>query len=121
MLLIHYYALAGAGALLTAAWLFRPHERTQVTTLTAFFSWTLVALLGDDVEIYDATNETIQTAPNGTELAVQTTGELVATPLPTEVRFFAALWAILSALALVLHVVWGAYPPGGSTREDTDT
>jgi len=110
MLLSHLYALAGAGALLTAAWLFRPTERTQVTTLTAFFAWSLVALLGDDAEVFDSSIETIQTAPNGTELAVETTGELVAAPLPVEMRYFAALWALLSALALILHV-WGVYPP----------
>jgi len=121
MLLTHLYALAGAGALLTAAWLFKPHQRTQVTTLTAFFSWSLVALLGGDAEIYDATNETIQTAPNGTELAVQTTGEFVAAPLPAEARFFATFWALLSVVALILHVVWGAYPPDDGTQEATDT
>ena len=115
MLLSHLYALAGAGALLTAAWLFRPRERTQVTTLTAFFAWTLVALLGDDTEVFDHSVETIQTAPNGTELAVETTGELVAAPLPDEMRYFAALWALLSAAALILHVGWGAYPPTDTT------
>jgi len=114
MLLIHYYALAGAGALLTAAWLFRA-KRIQVTTLSAFFAWSLVALLGDETEVFDPSVETIQTAPNGTELAVETTGELVAAPMPAEARFFAALWAILSAAALILHVVWGAYPPGSNT------
>ena len=110
MLLTHLYAIAGAGALLTAAWLFRPDERTQVTTLGAFVAWTLVGLLGGDAEIYDAANETIETAPNGTELAVQKTGEFVAAPVPAELRYFAGLWALLSVLALILHV-WGAYPP----------
>jgi hypothetical protein len=116
MLLTHYYAIAGAGALLTAAWLFRPQERTQITTLAAFFAWGLTALLGDSVEIYDATNETIQTAPNGTELAVQTTGSFVAAPVPAEVRYFAALWALLSGLALILYV-WGVYPPTNDDQE----
>ena len=116
MLLTHLYAIAGAGALLTAAWLFKPDERTQVTTLTAFFAWSLVGLLGGDAEIYDATNETIQTAPNGTELAVQTTGEFVAAPLPAEFRYFAGLWALLSILALILHV-WGVYPPRDDGEE----
>src|SRR6056297_2060534 len=115
MLLSHLYALAGAGALLTAAWLFRPRERTQITTLTAFFAWSLVALLGGDAEVFDASVETIQTAPNGTEVAVQTTGELVAAPLPAEMRYFAALWALLSAAALILYVGWGAYPPTDTT------
>jgi phosphate/sulfate permease len=99
MLLTHFYALAGAGALLTAAWLFRPRTSTEVTTLTAFFTWSLVALLGD-------------------ELIVATAGELVAAPLPAEARFFAALWAILSAAALVLHVVWDAYPPDSRMESD---
>jgi len=110
MLLTHLYAVAGAGALLTAAWLFKPDARTQITTLTAFFAWSLVALFGGDAEIFDATNETIRTAPNGTELAVETTGEFVAAPLPAEFRYFAGLWALLSALALILHI-WGVYPP----------
>jgi len=118
MLLIHYYALAGAGALLTAAWLFRPRVSTEATTLTAFFAWSLVALLGNETEVFDPSVETIRTAPNGTELAVETTGELVAAPMPAEARFFAALWAILSAVALILHVVWGAYPPDSRTESD---
>jgi hypothetical protein len=116
MLLTHLYAVAGAGALLTAAWLFKPDERTQVTTLGAFFAWSLVGLLGGNAEIYDASNETVKTAPNGTELAVETTGEFVAAPLPPEFRYFAALWALLSALALILHV-WGVYPPQDSGEE----
>jgi hypothetical protein len=116
MLLTHYYALAGAAALLTAAWLFRPRDRTQVTTLTAFFAWSLTALLGGDTEVFDASNETITTAPNGTELAVETAGEFVAAPVPAEVRYFAALWALLSGLALILYV-WGVYPPTNGDEE----
>jgi hypothetical protein len=91
MLLTHYYAVAGAAALLTAAWLLRPGERTQITTLGAFLSWGLTALLGGDTE-------------------VATGGQILAAPVPDEARLFAALWAILSGLALVLYV-WGAYPP----------
>jgi hypothetical protein len=97
MLLTHLYAVAGAGALLTAAWLFKPDERTQVTTLGAFFAWSLVGLLGANAE-------------------VATAGELITAPLPPEFRYFAALWALLSALALILHV-WGVYPPQDSGEE----
>jgi len=119
MLLTHLYALAGAGVLLTAAWLFKAHKATNVTTLGAFLSWSLVALLGGDAEIYDATNETVVNASN-TTLAVETTGEFVAAPLPAEARFFATFWALLSVVALILHVVWGAYPPDDGTQEDTE-
>ncbi len=76
----------------------------------------MVALLGDDTEVFDHSVETIETAPNGTELAVETTGELVAAPLPDEMRYFAALWALLSALALILSV-WGVYPPTNDEYE----
>ena len=120
MLLIHLYAIAGAGALLTAAWLFRPQKATNVTTLGAFLSWSLVALLGGDAEVFDPSIETIQTAPNGTELAVDAAGKMIAAPLPAEARFFATFWALLSVLALILHVVWGAYPPGDGTQEETN-
>lgn len=99
MLLTHFYAIASAGALLTAAWLFRPEERTQVTTIGAFFAWGLTALLGGDTE-------------------VATGGSLLAAPVPDELRLFAALWALLSGLALLLHV-WGVYPPADETPVDT--
>jgi len=100
MLLTHYYAIAGAGALLTAAWLFRPTDRTQVTTIGAFFAWGLAALLGGDVEVASG-------------------GSLLAAPVPDEIRLFAALWAVLSALALVLYV-WGVYPPQSEQPVDME-
>lgn len=99
MLIAHFYAIAGAGVLLTAAWLFRPEERTQVTTIGAFFAWGLTALLGGDTE-------------------VATGGSLLAAPVPEELRLFAALWALLSGLALLLHV-WGVYPPASEEPVDT--
>lgn len=98
VLLTHYYAIAAAAALLTAAWLFRPTERTQVTTVGAFLAWGLVGLLGGDTE-------------------VATGGSILAAPVPDEVRLFAALWAILSGLALLLHV-WGVYPPADDSPVD---
>jgi hypothetical protein len=110
MLLTHYYALATGAVLLTAAWLFRPDARVKVTTLGAFLAWSLVALLGDQTETFDHAVEAIETGPNGTELAVQQPGQLVATPVPDELRFFAAMWALLSVLALLL-AAWGVYPP----------
>jgi len=91
MLLTHYYAIATAAVLLTGAWLFRPTERTQITTLGAFFAWGLTGLLGGDTEVASG-------------------GSVLAAPVPEEMRLFAALWAVLSALALVLYV-WGVYPP----------
>jgi hypothetical protein len=91
MLLTHYYAIATVAVLLTGAWLFRPQERATVTTLGAFLAWGLVGLLGGDTE-------------------VATGGSVLAAPVPDEVRLFATLWALLSALALILYV-WGVYPP----------
>lgn len=99
MLIAHYYAIACAGVLCTAAWLFRPEDRTQVTTLGAFFAWGLTGLLGGDTE-------------------VATGGSILAAPVPDELRLFAALWALLSGLALILHV-WGVYPPADETPVDT--
>jgi len=99
MLIAHYYAIASAGALLTAAWLFRPEERTQVTTIGAFLAWGLTALLGGDTEVASG-------------------GSLLAAPVPDEMRLFAALWALLSGLALILHV-WGVYPPASEAPVET--
>ena len=59
MLATHYYILVALAGALTAAWLFRPRERTQVTAFGALLSWGLAAVLGGAVEIYDGTNETI--------------------------------------------------------------
>lgn len=109
MILIHYYAVALAGALLTGAWLFRPRERTALSTGGAFLAWGLVSLLGGETEIYTAAGDTVQTV-NGTELAVSDGAALTAAPVPDEIRLFAALWAILSGLTLVLYVQ-GVYPP----------
>jgi hypothetical protein len=116
MLLVHYYALATGAVLLTAGWLFRPRERVRATTLGAFLAWGLVALLGGSTEVFDSNIQSVQTV-NNTTVAVQTTGGLVAAPVPDEMRFFAAFWAILSALTLLL-AVWGVYPPD---MEDTQT
>lgn len=119
MLITHYYALAVLAGALTAAWLFRPRERTQVTAFGAFLGWTLVAWLGGDVETFDSAVQTLQTTDAGDEIAVQTTGELVATPVPDEIRLFALLWALLSALALILYQ-WGVYPPATDDNEGLD-
>jgi hypothetical protein len=118
MLITHYYALVAIAGALTAAYLFRPRERTQITSFGAFVAWALAALLGDQVEIFDGSVQQIETAPNGTELAVQTTGELVAAPVPDEIRYFSALWALVSALALILYI-WGVYPPETDQTEMT--
>lgn len=109
MLLAHYYAVALAGALLTGAWLFRPRERTVVTSLGAFLSWALVALLGGDVETYAQSGATVETV-NNTTLAVSQGDALVSAPVPDEIRLFAALWALLSGLTLILYT-FGVYPP----------
>jgi hypothetical protein len=111
MLATHYYVLVLLAGALTAAWLFRPRDRTQVTAFGALFAWGLAAVLGGDVEIYDASNETVVgNVSNGTAVAVETTGEFVAAPVVAPVRWLFGLLALLSALAGILYVV-GVYPP----------
>jgi hypothetical protein len=109
MLLTHYYAIAVAAVLLTGAWLFRPEARTAITTLGAFLAWGLVALLGGATETHADSGAELVNHTNGTT-AVATGDQLVAAPVPDEIRLFAALWALLSGLALILYV-WGVYPP----------
>jgi len=116
MLLTHYYAVAFAATLLTAAWLFRPEARTAVTTLGAFFAWALTALFGDATETYADSGATVETV-DGTTLAVPQGEALVAAPVPDEIRLFALLWALLSGLALLLFQ-WGVYPPGDERPVD---
>ena len=118
MLLTHYYAIAACAGLLTGAWLFRPEERTQITTLGAFLAWGLTALLGGDTETYADAGGGLRQASDGTYHAVATGEELVAAPVPDELRLFAALWAVLSGLALVLYV-WGVYPPTDEQQPNT--
>jgi len=118
MLLAHFYAIASAGALLTAAWLFRPEERTQVTTIGAFFAWGLTALLGGDTETVIDTGANVTTV-NNTTVAVAQGETLTAAPVPDEIRLFTTLWALLSALALLLYV-WGVYPPTETQAGDSE-
>lgn len=99
MLIAHFYAIASAAVLCTGAWLFKPEERTQVTTIGAFFAWGLTALLGGETEVASG-------------------GSILAAPVPEEIRLFAALWALLSGLALILHV-WGVYPPASEEPVET--
>jgi hypothetical protein len=116
MLLTHYYAVAVAATLLTAAWLFKPEARTAVTSLGAFLAWALTALLGDATETYADSGATVETINNST-LAVPQGDALVAAPVPEELRLFAGFWALLSGLALLLYV-WGVYPPGDERPVD---
>ena len=109
MLLPHYYAVAIAAALLTAAWLFKPEARTSVTTLGAFFGWSLTALFGDDTETYADAGANVSTV-NGSEYVVPQGDALVAAPVPDEIRLFATFWAVISGAALMLYL-WGVYPP----------
>lgn len=119
MLLAHYYAVAIAAVLLTAAWLFRPEDRTAITTLGAFLAWGLTALLGGATETYADAGGEIRTTTNTTSYhAVDLGDQLVAAPVPDEIRLFATLWALLSALALLLYV-WGVYPPESEAPVDT--
>jgi len=114
MLLAHYYALATGAVLLTVAELFLAPDRTAVTSLGAFFAWGLVALLGDDTEVYTASGAVVETV-NNTTVAVDQGATLTAAPVPDELRYFAALWALLSAVILLLYV-WGVYPPQQDTQ-----
>ena len=116
MLLTHYYAVAAAATLLTAAWLFKPEARTAVTSLGAFLAWALTALLGDDTEIYADSGATVETV-NNTTVAVPQGDALVTAPVPEELRLVAGFWALLSGLALLLYV-WGVYPPGDERPVD---
>jgi len=116
MLLAHYYAVAIAATLLTAAWLFQPDARTAVTTLGAFLAWGLTALFGGDTEVYATRPAAVETV-NNTTVAVPQGEALTAAPVPGEFRLFATLWALLSALALLLYV-WGVYPPADERPVD---
>jgi hypothetical protein len=117
MLLTHYYAIAACAGLLTGAWLFRPQERTAITTLGAFLAWGLTALLGGATETYADAGGELRQAADDSYHAVSVGEELVAAPVPDEIRLFATLWALLSALALVLYV-WGVYPPASEEPVD---
>ena len=111
MLATHYYAVLVLAGALTAAWLFRPRDRTQVTAFGAVLAWGLAAVLGGDVAVFDHSNETVVgNVSDGTAVAVETSGQLVAAPVPTSVRWLFGLFAVLSALAGLLYVL-GVYPP----------
>jgi len=109
MLLAHYYALATGAVLLAVATLFYAPERTAITSLGSFLAWGLVALLGGDTETYADAGATVETV-NNTTVAVAQGEQLVAAPVPEQIRYFAALWALLSVVILILYV-WGTYPP----------
>jgi len=120
MLTTHYYVLIALAGALTAAWLFRPRARTQVTALGALLGWGLAAVLGGDVEVFDHTNETVVgNVSDGTAVAVETTGQFVAAPIPTPVRWLFGLLALLSGLAAILYVV-GVYPPATDDPIDNE-
>ncbi|CAI49739.1 uncharacterized protein NP_7020A (plasmid) [Natronomonas pharaonis DSM 2160] len=98
----YYFALAVGATLLTAAWLFRPDERTTITSFGAFVSWSLTALVGGEVE------------------RVTSDGSVVAAPVPAEVRWLTFLFALLSLLALILYTV-GVYPPNTDDEPLSDS
>ena len=118
MLLPHYYALVAGAVLLTVAWLYRAPKRTNETTIGAFLAWALAALLGNDTERYADSGATVETV-NNTTLAVPQGDALVAAPVPDEIRYFMALWALLSVAALLLYQ-WGVYPPEAAGDGDGD-
>ena len=107
MLNTYYFAIVLGVVGLTAAWLFRPQERTAVTTLTAFLGWSWAALVGGSVERVDRTEQIVE---HNDETFVVGVDELTAAPIPDEIRILMGLFAALSALALILNV-WGVYPP----------
>lgn len=110
MLLTHYYAVVTIAVLASAAWLFKPEDRTAITTLGAFLAWSLAALLGGSTETYRRSGESIEQAPNDAYLAVEQPAELVAAPVPDEIRLLFTLFGVLSILALILYTA-GVYPP----------
>jgi len=117
MLATHYYAVLLLAGALTGAWMFKANQRTQVTTLLAFVSWGVAAVVGGSVEVFDASNETVVgNVSNGTAVAVETSGQFVAAPVPDPVRWLFGLLALLSALAAILHTI-GVYPP---VTDDTE-
>lgn len=113
MLLTHFYALAGAAVLLAAAWLMLPRARVEITSFLSLLVWLLVGVFGGQTETL-AQNETVTTV-NNTTLAVSSP-EFVAAPVPEPMRWFAALMAILSALALYLSI-YDQYPQEDMTNE----
>lgn len=120
MLLTHYYAIAIAAVLLTAAWLFKPEVRTAITTLGAFLAWSLTALLGGSTQTFIRPDAEIIETQTGNEdyVVVPQAEQLVDAPVPDEIRLFAVLWALLSLLALMLYI-WGVYPPADEEPVDT--
>ena len=122
VLLAHYLAITAGAVVLTGAWLFKPEDRTAITTLGAFLAWGLTALLGGSVTTYADQGAVLRTPTNDTALAVAQGDALVGAAVPDAVRLFAALWAVLSALALVLYVQ-GVYPPEDfeNDRKQTET
>jgi hypothetical protein len=117
VLLAHYVAITAGAVVLTGAWLFKPEDRTAITTLGAFLAWGLTALLGGSVTTYADQGAVLRTPTNDTALAVAQGDALVGAAVPDGVRLFAALWAVLSALALVLYVQ-GVYPPTEDFEND---
>jgi len=117
VLLAHYVAITAGAVVLTGAWLFKPEDRTAITTLGAFLAWGLTALLGGSVTAYRDQGAVLRTPTNDTALAVAQGDALVGAAVPDGVRLFAALWAVLSALALVLYVQ-GVYPPTEDFEND---
>jgi hypothetical protein len=76
-------------------------------------------VLGGDVEVFDGTNETIVgNVSDGTAVAVETTGQFVAAPVPVSVRWLFGLFALLSGLAAILYVA-GVYPPATDDAIDS--
>lgn len=92
MLQEYWFGLALFAGACTAAWLFRPHTGTTVTSFLAFVGWTLAAVFGGEVDRLLDDGSTAEAA------------------VPDEIRLFIVLLALLSFLAFVLYRV-GVYPP----------
>lgn len=107
----HYYVVIALAGALTAAWLYRPEDRTQITAFGAFLLWSLAAVLGGEVTVLDESTETVVgNVSAGTAVAVEGSSQFVAAPMPPAVRWLFAGFGVLSALAGVLYIV-GVYPP----------
>ena len=93
-----WLALGVFALVMTLAWLFVDTRRVTVTTGLAFGAWATMALTGGDVT---------RVLEDGTRLA---------TDIP-ELQYISAALALLSALALILHV-FGHYPPETAFNHD---
>ncbi len=99
MLQTYWLALAVFASWTLYCWSVQTERITLMTALSAF-SWAILALKGGSVQ-----------------QRVSGTGELVAAPIPRELRYFCLVIGVLSLFAFILYR-WGQYPPEGTNGQD---